>query len=506
MSLSDRLRDAVLGHGEPDVQSENRTDEYAYYTVSGDAHRIRPNKGDLEHYWEQYRTCPIVRRGIDIYAEDITAPGYRVDAENDELVEDLEDWLSNSAIVAGESHRDFSAILDGSIIQEEVRGTALVEIVPKAEAEDEIWGFRLINVSTVSAYTYENQAVLIRPDDTELDGVQMTPRGEAAAYGQWDNSALAGPFDDKNTVPLSQNDVVKVVKDPDTSDIFGNSSIEPVSDEIDELYRMLDDVGEAVHSKGYPLWVFYLGEPNGDVTDPRAGIWPEDEMQNYRDEHKKGNWSTNQKDFVPGDVDVDRIEGEVPEIEELLDWYVEEIVSALPVPKYKLGFTDDINRDVTSEQSPQYERKIENKRRQLEEAFTPVLRQKAEELGYSDDVVSSVELSIEEDREENPLVRDDFDASEFAEFCRGLQAAAGNEGEPSDIVPPEEMRDLLGLPDRDEVEESELADELDEDNEEVQAQFEKLYGEPSTPDSMGDGADFDLDTSNESEPEAPTAD
>ncbi|WP_161945915.1 phage portal protein [Halalkaliarchaeum desulfuricum] len=460
----------------------------------------------MEKFWAQYRTCPLVRRGIDIFAEDITAPGYRVDADNDELVEELEEWLSSSAIVAGESHRDFAEILDGSIVQEEVRGTALVEVVPKAEADDEIWGFRLINVSTVSAYTYENQAVLIRPDDTEVDGVQTTSRGEAAAYGQWDNSALAGPFNDKNTVPLSQNDIVKLVRDPDTSDIFGNSSIEPVSQEIDELYRMLDDIGEAVHSKGYPHWIFKLGEPSGDITDPRAGVWPEDKIKDYRDEHKEGNWEVGSKDFVPGDVEVETISSDVPEIEELLDWYVEEIVSTLPVPKYKLGFTDSINRDVTAEQAPQYERKIENKRRQLEEAFTPVLRRKAEEFGYSENDVASVKLSIEEEREENPLLRDNFDASEFAEFARGLQAAAGDEGEPSDIVPPEEMRELLGLPDRDEVEESALEEELDEENEQVQAQFEELYGEPSTPDAMGDGADFDLDTSNESEPQAPTAD
>jgi len=499
MSLRKRLQSAFLSQGEPDVQSENRADEYGYYTLSGDTHRIRPNKGDLEHFWDQYRTCPIVRRGIDIYAEDITAPGYRVESDNEQLSEELEDWLSNSAIVAGESHRDFAEILDGSIIQEEVRGTALVEIVPKAENGDEIWGFRLINVSTVSAYTYEKQAVLIRPEDTDLTGVDTTPRSEAAAYGQWDNKALAGPFDSKDTIPLSQNDIIKIVKDPDTSDIFGNSSIEPVSSEIDELYRMLDDVGEAIHSKGYPLWVFYMGEPNGDVADPRAGIWPEDKMQKYRDEHKNGNWSSNQKDFVPGDVNVDRVEGEVPEVEELLDWYVEEIVSALPVPKYKLGFTDSINRDVTSEQSPQYERKVDNKRRQLEKRFTPVIRRKAEELGYSESDIASVELSIEKSLGENPLQRDDFDASQFAEFCRGLQAAAGDEGNPSDIVPPEEMRDLLGLPDQDGQSESLLEDGLDESDEEVQAQFEELYGEPSTPDSVGSFENLELDTSTESE-------
>ncbi|MCU4744507.1 hypothetical protein [Natronoglomus mannanivorans] len=422
-----------------------------------------------------------------MYAEDITEPGYRVEAESDELVDELENWLSQSAIVAGESHRDFVEILNGSVVQQEVRGTALTEVVPKAEDENGIWGFRLINVSTVNAYTYENQAILVRPDDTEIDGVDLNSRGEAAAYGQWDKGALSGPFPDKSTVHLSQNDIVKLVQDPDTSDIFGKSSIAPVSKEIDELDRMLADLSEAIHSKGYPHWIFKLGEPTGDISDPRAGVWPEEKIKDLRDAHKSGEWTTGQKDFLPGDVEIDTISSDVPEIEEILDWYVESILTASPVPKYKLGFTDDVNRDVTSEQSPQYERKLQKERRRLESAFEPVLRRKAEELGYSEDAIESLSLKIEESHEKSPLEREDFDVSDFQQFAQGLNTATA--GEPQKAVSVDELRDMLGLPDKDDADLDDTDGLEDEAEETIDAEFEELYDEPAVPDSIEDEDD-----------------
>ena len=499
MSLSDRIRsrtkqarEAFLSTADP--QTKQSTGDYASFTVQGETNSVSPDAGDIEAFWGQYRSNPLVRRGINIYADDVVAPGYRVTANSDELVDALLEWLSGAAIVAGESNRDFVEILEGSVIHEEVRGTCMVEKIPTKDSPEETWGFRLVNPSTVEAYTYDSQAVLIRPDDTDVSGVQLTPRGEAAAYGQWGNGALAGPFN-KDTVYLSQDDVIKMVHDPDTADIFGNSTIQPISKEIAELDRMLSDVGEAIHSKGYPHWLFKLGEPAGDATNPRAGIWPEEEMKSYRNEHKKGNWEVGNKDFVPGDVEIDTISSDVPEIEDLLDWLVEEIIAALPVPKFKLAHTDSVNRDVTSEQTPQYERRVEAKRHKLESIFTPVLQEKAEQLGYSDEAVASVQLTIEEPKEENPLRRDGFDAEEFATFAQGLKSATGEGESPRDIVPADEMRGMLGLPDADEAEESALEPGLDESDPNVQAEFEELYGEPVTPDSVDDGDDVELDTS-----------
>lgn len=498
MSIFDRISDAqeaLLGDGTPDVQTRNKDDGYSIFSDSYPIDTISPPEKDLEKYWEQYRTCALVRTGIRMYAEDVTEPGYRIDADDEALEENLEAWLEECAIIAGESDHDFTELLDASIVQKEVRGTMIDEVVPKAGSSDEIWGFRVINASTINGYTYDNRAVLIRPDDVDQDEVYITERDEAAAYGQWDTDALAGPFDEKDTIYLSQNDVIKLTQDADTADIFGTSTIEPVSEEIKELRQMLHDTAQAVHSKGYPHWIFKMGEPNGDVSDPRAGIWPDERMEAYRTAHKEGNWSTGQKDFVPGDVDVETISSDVPEVEELLNWYIESIVSALPVPKYKIGYADSVNRDITKTQQKQYERKVRGERRRLEKAFTPTIREKAKEFGASDELAASVELNIEESKDENPLAREDFDAGEFREFAQGLKEVTG--GNPSNVVSPDEVRDMLGLPTNESSEpqgedvENGL-EPLDETNEGVAETFEDMYGEPAVPDGGTESAtDFD---------------
>jgi hypothetical protein len=485
MSLRERIYDAVLNRGKPDVQAENRREGYRPF-LDDDAHidTISPPEDDLEHYWQQYESCPFVRVPIRIYAEDITEPGYRIEADDEALVDELESWLEGAAIVGGEDGHDFGELLHQDIVQKEVRGTTLVECVPTDENPDRLFGFRLINVSTVSAYTYENKPILIRPDDAEHDDVHLTSDGQAAAYGQWDDDALAGPFVGNDPIYLAQDDVIKRTQAGDTSDIFGTSSIEPVSKEIDELEAMLASTKEAVHSKGFPHWIFKLGEPNGDAQNPRAGIWPDDKMQAYRDSHKQGNWEVSQKDFVPGDVDVDVISSDVPEIQELLDWYVETILSAMPVPKFKIGHADSVNRDVTKTQQAQYERKITSERRRLERDYTPVLRRKAREWDYSDEAIESIELTISEPRESNPLARDEFDPEAFNEFARGVKAIAPG-GQADLVVEPDEVREMLGLGPRSD-DESELAaddplpetDEASKETEaQIQAQFAELYDE-----------------------------
>jgi hypothetical protein len=507
MNLRERaseFTDALLGDGTPEPRTRDREDVPGGYGLYQDARQIdtiTPDENDLEKFWEQYQTCSLVRVAIRMYREDVTEPGYRVQTDNESLTAELESWLAECAIINGESDHDISELWDATITQKEVRGTALAEVVPQASNSNNIWGFRLINVSTVNAYTYENKAVLIRPADDELDDAVLTDSGEAAAYGQWDDDAIAGPFNDTDTVPLSQDDIVKLTQDGDTDDIFGTSTIAPVSKEIDELQQMLHDISQAIHSKGYPHWIFKLGEPNGDVSDPRAGIWPDEEMRNYRQSHKEGNWNIGQKDFVPGDVDVETISSDVPEIEELLDWYVEQIISAMPVPKFKIGHADSVNRDITKTQQEQYEHKVQAERRRLENTYQPLLKRKAREWGYSGSDVDSIALMIEEPRGENPLARDDFDAGEFKAFANGVQQLSG--GSPEAIVTADEAREMLGLPTGDERDASDDAGEanaqlskapaLDEDDEQVREQFEQLYGEPavSTDSELADAHTFD---------------
>ena len=72
---------------------------------------------------------------------------------------------------------------------------------------------------------------------------------------------------------------------------------------------------------------------------------------------------------------------------------------------------------------------------------------------------------------------------------------------------------MIGLPDREDSESENVSqledhecgpdcDHSHEYDEEVQAQFEEMYGEPLTPDSVDDGDDVEIDTSPDDDDES----
>lgn len=440
MGRFDNWKETLLGDGEPDVGTNDEPDPGAYgYVHNPDGIEYESPPDDaLRTYWRQYEYNALVRKAINTYTNDIIEPGYRVRADDDKLEERMNEWLSEAAIVHGESDRDFLYILEEAIKQKEVRGTALVEVVPQRNNLDGIWGFNLINVETVDAVEYEDRAMLFQPDDTEHPSAIMTRRGEAAAYVQYSDESYAGPFTDREEVPLSQNDVVKLTLDGDAYDIFGTSRLESVSTEIKHLNKILEDNRKAIASKGHPHWIFYMGEPSGDADDPRKGVWPDDKIQDIRDEHKQENFSAGQKDFLPGDIEVDVVSGETADIKDTVNHYVEEILAAMPVPKYMVGHADAVNRDITKEQGDAYRKQVKKARRELEASFRPALKRKAEEWGYED---ADVELRIEQDTQESPLKNDDFDAQNFKAMAEGIKTL-----ESTGMVSQREVReDILGL-------------------------------------------------------------
>lgn len=453
MSYKDKIQRVLAGDGEPDSQTQdpeyNERDGrgFSSFRFGGDVERRSPPQDSLRKYWRQYETTGIVRKSINTYANDIIEPGYHVESSDEELERRMNDWLQEGVIANGVQDKDFLNLIEDVIKQREVRGTALVEIVPQANNRDGIWGFRLINVESVNALEKEKSGLLVRPDETDLDDVPVTQRGEAAAYIQYDNRAFGGPFDEDD-VPLSQNDVLKFVRDGDAYDVFGTSRIEGISQDIETLNDILDDNAEAIASKGHPYWIFKMGEPTDDPENPRAGIWPDDKIQALRDSHKSDNYNAGQKDFLPGDVDVRTVSGETADIKPTIQFHTERILSALPTPKFMVGFADSVNRDISKEQFNAYMTQVRKARRELEQDFRPALKRKAKEWGYDGEAVESLELSIEQQTQKNPLRNEEFDAQEFKALAEGLRSF-----EESDAVSNEEIRqNLLGLPPQEESE------------------------------------------------------
>lgn len=377
----DVIEELQVAAGEPDVRSVDHETSTTIRSSNVDKHTESEKK--LDRYWELYKNVPIIRTPIRSFAQEIVAPGYYVDTDSEEAREDLEEWLSKCAVLAGEEDKDFGQLIKKVAIQREVKGTALIEKVYSQEDGDKLYGFKPMPPETVQAYTYPNQSYLLEPDaDVEDDegyfddGVYTTQDGEVAAYVQKDYGSNS--LSNRYKIPFTKNDIIKLERDADIGEIFGNSRLIAVEDRLESLIKKLEDNDKAIESLAHPFQLFKFG-----TDEP----WEPAKIQSFANEHKDDDFEPGMKQFVQGDIDVDTVSGEVAPIEEFLQFDINWIISEMPLPKYALGgFEEDVNQFVSRSQETRVEQQITEAREEIIEEWTPVLQDKAEELGYSDDV------------------------------------------------------------------------------------------------------------------------
>lgn len=470
-----KLASSATG-GTPDPQGR---DQRWFGTFFRDANRREPDSGDIEGYVEDYEECPLVSVPIDNYPADVLEPGYRFETENEQLMEELEEFFSEAAIEAGEFGQDFGTILEDQVRDNVLRGTGLAEVVyDDAETQEQIVAFRLFRAETVTAYTRPGQAILLRPDDEPAERTAggstrtapETKAGETAAYVQFDDVFGSG---EPSEVAFSTDDVVKIVNNPDTGDVFGRSDVKGVHERVRGLLQKLTDVDEAIAAKAYAFWLFKFGE--------ESNAWPKEKAKGFMQDQKAENYGPGKKEAVPGDVSIETISGEVPQVWESFQYDVEYILSGLPGSKYQVGFSDNTNRDIAEQQSESYDERVSGERRKLEAAWQPVVDRVAEQLGYSSD---DVELVIEPEQDESPLANPNFDPQEFKQTMQGIKQAAPG-GAVEQVITPETIVDVFLKLDPDEVmpDEDEQEQPLDESNPQVQRQMQMLE------DAMGGGGD-----------------
>lgn len=368
-----------------------------------------PDTKKLERYWELYKNVSIIRNPIRSFASEVVAPGYYVDAENDDLKEELEDWLKYSAIVDGETDKDFTILLKKAQVQREVKGTALVEKV--SDTDGELYGFKLMRPSTVRAYTKPGQTVLLPPDyDIEKhknskgpissllndQDFYTTEDGDVAAYVQVDETF--GSQSNDYYIAFSKEDIIKLTRDTDVGDVFGESRLASVEDRLESLLKKLEDIDKGIESVSHPFQLFKFGKED----DP----WTPEEIESFMSQHSQEQFEPGMKQGVQGDVEVDTVSGDVAEIENYLHFDLNWIISEMPLPKYALGgFEEDVNQFVSRSQESRIEKQIAEARQEIEQEWTPVLEQKAEELGYDSYDVNS--LVIGEDPAEINLIEEE---------------------------------------------------------------------------------------------------
>jgi hypothetical protein len=372
-----------------------------------DYDRTEAPKDDMRTYWRQFETTPIVRKPVTSFASRVTEPGYYIEAqtlERDEIRE-LGSWLDKCAIVGGMPGKNFRLLARKAIIQREIRGTALVEKAPHMNDSDKIAGLKLINPEVCEAVTRPQQSILVSPDDGERypDAPAAESEGKAAWLQDvvearevdWGVSSRIRGNEDKGDdlkIGFRRDEIIPLTRDEDVGEVFGTSRLEAVSDRIEGLKQKLDDNDKAIESKAYPLWLFLFGDPE------TTGVWDTSDIDDFMNSHEMDNFHPGMKQGVRGDVDVETISGEVSDIAEYLNFDIKWIMASMPLPLLALGSFGDIGGGVGRvagvAQQQDVNRQIKEARRELEEEFSPLIREIAQQKGINEERAQDIRLRI----------------------------------------------------------------------------------------------------------------
>lgn len=429
---------------------------------------IDPPK-DLDEYWDQYKNTAIVRANIDQFVSDVVKPGVRVEADSNATVDyfmggdrapsDTPEggFLDNSFVFAGEKHQPFLPGLKTTITNRWVRGTALIELLKadKTDADSQIAGFYHIRPETVHPQVYAQKNILLDPDpnapENENIEVELTERDEVAAYLQFSDESILGRRlgrMEQETIPLSQNDVMKQVLDPDIggddaaeTGIFGEPIGAAINEDVTEYNSIKRDRHTAIQTKAYGIWLANFSEEVLENPDGPNEInsWNDGSQDDFME--TLGDLSPGDVMGADGPIDLEKFDSDVPDLNPTLSHYVDDITAALPAPKFAIGFEENINQFVTEQQETRYQDIINEERRYQERKWTDVLRTIAERHPMLDP--SGLRLVIEPEQEESPVQSlSDEEIDKLRVYTQAIKDLYGS-GSAASFVDDDMLRELV---------------------------------------------------------------
>ncbi|MFC6825684.1 hypothetical protein [Halopelagius fulvigenes] len=417
-TLADALRHEAQT---PETRTENGTGSF----TAGNVDTVSAPE-DRYDDWLTYKTTPFINAGLGQYAADVVEPGCRMVADSDETEaffnggDDAPDgtpdggFLENAGIIAGQTHQDFTAVLRQAALLYVAAGDVLAEHV-KGEDGEKITGFMCIPPWSVTLKTLDKRPILLSPDASG-DEIIQTKRGEAAAYLQYHKRSVLGQrgkYDGKDVVPLSQNDVTKIARDPDPGELWGTPATHSVRDLVRGLKQILKDNENAIQTKAYGIWslAFETGvvEAGDEVI---VTEWSANEQSEFIEEKIGSEMGPGDIIGHDGTVTFEKFEGEIADgLLNVINLYIKLIVSALPVPLYAVGFEENINQFVTTQQERRYEKRVIDLREELTDGFLPAMKRVAEQRDLD---TSGMDLVLEPDDDDSPIRSMDADELEAA--------------------------------------------------------------------------------------------
>jgi hypothetical protein len=414
----------------------------------------------IPDYVDLYYDTGAIRTNLNVYRNDVIEPGIRVESDDDATADYFnggdaapegapENGFLSECYVFDEKRQPLDRALGLSTLDRWRRGTVLlVNIYAEPDDPDSIIsGCTFVRPETVSARTYstQNQLLLPDPDDPANADVEttLTPRGEAAAWVQFDENAILSrlgrrDFKSRSSVPLSQNDVHKLTLDQDVGGddpeegVFGESIIRSVSDEATELNNIKRDLETAVQDASMGFYTLELndyvlegaGENGGNVRVS----WDDADIDAVMSEYDN---------LTPGEVlatdakaNLNRVDGTVPQIEWILRHYTRDIIDPLPAPFYKHSQAEEINQFVTDDQQEDYRQRVSNERRIQAAFYEGFLRDVARR--HPDLTAEGLTVRIEPEMDASPVMSLDAETiDKISTFAGAMSDLYGPGGAPA---------------------------------------------------------------------------
>ena len=366
---------------EPEPRGHTRSSTQLY---SANVDVARPDP-EIEHYVQEYRNNSIISTPINNLANEVFEPGWWIEADSEETVEELTEFLHNVGIEAGKPRQSFTELGKTAIVQHQVRGTFLGEKVTDEKGRN--IAINPVNPSTFEIYTKPGTNMLV-PADYDVDakdgkGPKETPEGDIAAFVQFDQQFTR--WEDRNERRFTRDQLLHWPRWPDIGEVFGSSVIEPVYERSIAMREKLDDNDLAIAMKAWPMVLFQLGSEDHP--------WTYDEMDEFMSDYAEGNLGPGMYQGVPGDVEVHEFAGETADIQEHVETDINLIISGMPAPRYTLGTAGTHGADEIQAEAHerQFRKRVRAIRRDLENLFLPYLEEVAEDWGYS---TEGLELNI----------------------------------------------------------------------------------------------------------------
>lgn len=353
---------------DPDPEGFSRSGTEIY---SVDVDLDRPD-ANTEDYYEEYQSNPVIEQMVHSVESEVFEAGYYVTADNDETKEQIYEFLKNMYVESGQTHKPFDALGKQTVRQALVRGTFLGEKM--VDSRGRHTGINPLRSTTVEMYTKPGVNVLIPPDhqgrgvDDTL--VKTTDDGDAAAYVQYDQQFSR--WRNRNERYFARDEVVHWARKPDIGRLRGRSIVRSVYERSRALREKLQDNDLAIAMKAWPMVLFQLGTEDAP--------WTSEQRENFMKKYKENELGPGSFQGVPGYVDIYEFAGETADIEEHVQTDVDYVVTGMPGPRYALGaFTsDNANPPVVEAQERNFRKVVRGLRKELEELYTPYLRDVAE--------------------------------------------------------------------------------------------------------------------------------